>query len=307
MAQQPSPTVRQRELGQRLRRLRHELDLTVDAVADKLLCSATKISRIETGSRRASLRDVRDLCRLYDVGEAATAELMSLARQAREPGWYAQYEDLDLAPYIGMEQEATAITFFSNYFIHGLLQTEDYARAVIKAIAPKIDQKVFKDRVEARMRRQELLEQPTRPRFRSLMDEAVLHREVGGPKVMIDQLGKIIQLVAEEKATIQIIPFSAGAYASADGNFSLLEFTNSDVPDLVYVEGLTSHLYQERETEIRRYREALEYLRDAALSPRDSLRLVEKIRADHSKTIAAGGSHVRSEGEIDNGVIRSDG
>lgn len=282
----PSPTLRQRELGQRLRRLRHEQELTVEAVGERLLCSATKISRIETGARRASLRDVRDLCRLYEAGEEQTAELMSLARQAREPGWYAQYEDLDLAPYIGLEQEATAITFFSNYWIPGLLQTEDYAQAIIKAIAPKIDQKVFEQRVEVRMRRQEILEQSTRPRFRSLMDEAVLHREVGGPRVMRDQLDQVIRVVGAEQATVQIIPFSAGAYASADGNFSLLEFANSpDIPDLIYVEGLTSHLYQERDTEIKRYREALEYLRDSALNPRESLRLIEKIRANHSEAI----------------------
>jgi transcriptional regulator with XRE-family HTH domain len=275
---QASPTVRQRELGQRLRRLRHDLDLTVDAVASKLLCSVTKISRIETGTRRASLRDVRDLCRLYEVGEEVTAELLGLARQAREPGWYAQYEDLDLDPYIGMEQEATEITFFSNYWLHGLMQTEDYARAIIKAIAPKIDQQVLEERVEARMRRQQLLEPPTRPRFRSLLDEAVIRREVGGPRVMRDQLGKIIRMIGEEQATVQVIPFYAGAYASADGNFSLLEFANSGVADLVYVEGLTCQLYQERETEIGRYREALEYLRGAALSPRDSLRLIEDVR-----------------------------
>ena len=281
---QASPTVRQRELGQRLRRLRHDQHLTVDDVAGQLLCSATKISRIETGSRRASLRDVRDLCQIYHVGEGAAAELMSLARQAREPGWYAQYDDLDLVPYIGMEQEATSITFFSMYFIHGLLQTEDYARAIIKAIAPKMEQKILDERVEARLRRQELLTQSTPPRFRSLIDEGVLRRQVGGSDVMRGQLAKVLQVVAEEKATIQVIPFSAGAHASPDGNFTLLEFANSDIPDLVYVEGLASQLYQERQVEIVRYREAIEYLRDAALSPRDSLRLIEEIRAAHSKT-----------------------
>src|SRR5712691_4376216 len=264
------PTVRQRELAGRLRTLRNELELTVDQVASELLCSATKISRIETAKRRASLRDVRDLCRIYRVSEETAAELMDLARQAREPGCYAQYEDLDLAPYIGMEQAATAITYFSMYYIHGLLQTEAYARAIIKAITPKMEPKVYDDRVEARMRRQELLEQSTQPRFRSLMDEGALRREVGGPKVMSEQLTKLLQVASEEKATIQVIPFSAGAHASADGNFSLLEFANSDVPDLIYVEGLTSHLYQERPGEIRRYREALEYLRDAALNTRDS-------------------------------------
>jgi transcriptional regulator with XRE-family HTH domain len=105
-----SPTIRQRELGKRLRDLRSEHDLTVEDVAQKLLCSATKVSRLETGARRPSLRDVRDLCLLYGVDETTSTELMSLARGAREQGWWTQYEDLDLDPYIGLEQEATAIT-----------------------------------------------------------------------------------------------------------------------------------------------------------------------------------------------------
>jgi transcriptional regulator with XRE-family HTH domain len=271
-----NPTVRQRELGLRLRELRGGLGYTVEEVAGRLLCSATKVSRIETGARRASLRDVRDLCQLYGVDEHGTADLMDLARQAREPGWWTRYDDLNLGPYPGLEQEATALTHFSMYFVHGLLQTEDYARAIIKAVNPKINQKVLDDRVEARLRRQQVLEQENRPRLRSLLDEGVLLRQVGGPAVMSAQLAKILQVVSEEKATVQVIPFISGAHASVDGDFTFLEFAS--LPDLVYVEGLLSNLYQERPAELARYREALEYLRDAALSPRDSLSLITKIR-----------------------------
>ena len=132
-----SPTVRQRELGKRLRELRGQHEMTVEDVAEKLLCSATKVSRLETAVRRPSLRDVRDLCVLYGVDEATSAELMSLARGAREQGWWTQYEDLDLDPYIGLEQEAEAITCFSMYYMPALLQTEDYAQTIIKASRPK--------------------------------------------------------------------------------------------------------------------------------------------------------------------------
>jgi len=273
-----NPTVRQRELAMRLRELRGGLGLTVEEVAGRLLCSATKISRIETGARRASLRDVRDLCQLYGVGEQSTADLMDLARQAREPGWWTQYDDLNLGPYPGLEQEATALTHFSMYFFNGLLQTEDYARTIIKAVNPKIIPKVLDDRVEARLRRQQVLDLENRPRLRSLLDEGVLRRQVGGPAVMSDQLGKILQVVSEEKATVQVIPFSSGAHASVDGDFTYMEFADSSLPDLVYVEGLLSNLYQERPAELARYREALEYLRDAALSPRDSLSLITEIK-----------------------------
>ncbi len=277
-----NPTVRQRELAFRLRELRNGLGLTVDHVADKLLCSATKISRIETATRHASLRDVRDLCQLYGVDDDATAELMNLARQAREPGWWTQYDDANLRPYFGLEQQATALIHFSMYFVHGLLQTEDYARAIIKGVNPKIDPSVLDDRVKARLRRQQLLEQENRPRLRSLLDEGVLLRQVGGAQVMSAQLDKILQSVRAEKATVQVIPFTSGALASADGDFTLLEFADSSLPDLIYVEGLMSHFYQERPTEIARYRETLEYLRDAALSPRDSLSLIAKIKNTHS-------------------------
>lgn len=277
-----NPTVRQRELASRLRELRNGLGLTVDHVADKLLCSSTKISRIETATRRASLRDVRDLCQLYGVGEYDTAELMNLARQAREPGWWTQYDDPNLRPYFGLEQQATALIHFSMYFVHGLLQTEDYARAIIKGVNPKINPKVLDDRVKARLRRQQLLEQANRPRLRSLLDEGVLLRQVGGAQVMSAQLDKILQSVHAEKATVQVIPFTSGAHASADGDFTLLEFADSSLPDLIYVEGLMSHLYQERPTEIARYRETLEHLRDAALSPRDSLSLIAEIKNTHA-------------------------
>ena len=132
----------------------------MEDVAEKLLCSATKVSRLETGVRRPSLRDVRDLCVLYDVDESTTTGLLALARGAREPGWWTKYEDLKLDPLIGLEQDAAAITCFSMYYIPALLQTADYARAIIGAIAPKIDPQILEQRVEARMRRQQLLDGP---------------------------------------------------------------------------------------------------------------------------------------------------
>ena len=175
-----NPTVRQRELGMRLRRLRTDRGLTVEEVADKLLCSATKISRMETGTRRPSLRDVRDLSELYEVDASAAQDLMALARQARELGWWKQYDDLRLDPYIGLEQDASAITCFMMFYLPALMQTEDYARAIIKAIAPRIDPKVLEQRVEVRMRRQEILEREEPPRYRILLDETALHRPAGG-------------------------------------------------------------------------------------------------------------------------------
>ena len=273
-----SPTIRQRELGMRLREFRTAKGLTVEDVAHELLCSPTKVSRAETGARRATLRDVRDLCQIYGVDSETSAELMELAREARQPGWWTKYDDLRIAPLIGMEQAATAITNFEMYYVPALLQTEDFARAIIKGIAPKIEEDILGQRVEARMMRQKLLFQPKPPKYRALLDEAVLHRQVGGPAVMKAQLGKILSFIREERAAVQVIPYEVGAYGAVDSNFTYLEFAGTKLPDLVFVEGLVSQLYLERPDELGRYREALDYLRDEALNPRDSAKRIEEIR-----------------------------
>jgi transcriptional regulator with XRE-family HTH domain len=284
-----SPAIRQRELGFRLRKLRTDRGLTVEEVGSKLLCSATKISRAETGARRASLRDVRDLCLLYGVDAATTDELMNLAREARQAGWWTQYDDLkDCFPFIGMEQDATSITCFGMYFVPALLQTADYARAIIRGIVPAIGDDVLERRVEVRLRRQELLRRPKPLRYRALIDEAVLHRAVGGPAVMRAQLEKLLRLPGEHgehgehgeegegRVTVQVIPFEAGAYAAADSNFDYLEFDVPGLPDLVYIEGLARGTYLDRPADLERYREALGYLRGTALSPRESRRKIEE-------------------------------
>jgi transcriptional regulator with XRE-family HTH domain len=273
-----SPTIRQRELGMRLREFRTAKNLTVEDVAKELLCSPTKISRAETGARRATLRDVRDLCQIYEVDADTSAELMNLAREARQPSWWTKYDDLKIVPFIGMEQAASAITCFGMYFVPALLQTEDYARAIIKGIAPKIEEKVLGQRVEARIKRQELLYQDKPPKYRVILDEAVLHRQVGGPSVMRAELDKMLQLMREERAAVQVLPYEIGAYGAIDSNFDYLEFAGTKLPDLVFVESLVTHLYQERPEEIERYREALDYLRDEALNPRDSAKRIEEIR-----------------------------
>jgi transcriptional regulator with XRE-family HTH domain len=279
-----NPTVRQRELGIRLREFRNALGMTVEDVAERLLCSATKISRLETGTRRASLRDVRDLCGIYGITDQAEADsLMKLASQAREPGWWTKYDEPILSPLLGLEQEAVVITSYSMYYVPALLQTGDYARAIIRGIERKIEPHVLDQRVDARLRRQELLEQETPPRYRALLDEAVLRRQVGGPAVMQAQLDKLLKSAADGKAAVQVIPFDAGAHASTDSNFDFLEFgEGSRQRPVVFVEGLFHNRYQERPMEIERYREAVEYLRDAALSPRDSTSLITQIRSTSS-------------------------
>jgi transcriptional regulator with XRE-family HTH domain len=275
-----SLTVRQRELGKRLRELRNQHGLTVEDVAGRLLCSATKVSRLETGMRRPSLRDVRDLCALYALDEDTSAEFMNLARGAREPGWWTQYADISLEPYIGLEAEASAITCYSMYCAPGLLQTEGYARALIKAIDPKSEPEVCEQRVQVRLRRQQLLAQDRRPRLRALLDEAVLHRRVGSAPVMSAQLGKILRAAETDTAEVRVIPFEAGAHATVDSNFVLLEFAESS--PVLYVEGLTGSRSIDRDADIDRYREAVAQLGEVALNPRESMDRLRQLRTAFS-------------------------
>jgi transcriptional regulator with XRE-family HTH domain len=274
-----SPVARQRELGTRLRGLRNEKGMTVEEVAARLLCSTTKISRLETAARRPSLRDVRDLCALYEVDESTSVELMNLARQAREPGWWTKYADLDLDPLVGLEQEATVITCYSMSYVPGLLQTEEYAQGIIQTVAPKMDLQIVNQRTEARMHRQQLLARENPPRFHVLIDEVVLHRGVGGPAVMAAQLEKVLNVGRFGKTVVQVIPFSAGAYAAMDGYFMLLEFgDNSELWPVVFVEGLSGNRYLERRDDIARYRETIDYLQARALDHNDSTKIIANVR-----------------------------
>lgn len=274
-----SPTVRQRELGRRLREFREERGSTIADVAQELMVSATKISRLETGTRPPNPRDVRDLCRHYGLDEATTNQLMDLARGAREQVWWTQYEDLKLDPYLGLEQDAVAITSYTTYYVPALLQTEEYTRAVIKAIAPKMDPGIYEQRVEARMRRQQVLEKDKPPRYRVLLDEAVLHHDIGGRTVMIAQLEKVMEAQRLSKAIVQVIPFNARSYAAQDSNFILFEFDReTNQSPVVFVEGLTGNHYFERKAEVERYTEAIELLRDSALRPEDSVLRIDELR-----------------------------
>ena len=278
-----SPTARQRELGTRLRGLRNEHNLTVEDVAERLLCSATKISRLETGARRPSLRDVRDLCGIYEVDASTSAELMSLAKEARAAGWWTQYDDLNLDPLIGLEDAASTITCYSMFYMPGLLQTREYAKGIISIVAPKMDPHVVQQRVDARLRRQQLLSRDSGPRYNVLLDENVIRRGVGDPELIAAQLEKVLETINAGRAVVQVIPFSAGAYATADGYFVLLEFEGrADLWPVVYIEGLAGNQYLDRKGDIERYRECIDYLKARALSPQESESLIAKARADYT-------------------------
>jgi transcriptional regulator with XRE-family HTH domain len=273
-----SPTLRRRELASRLRDLRKQSGLTVDEVAHHLLCSPPKVSRIETGARPPSLRDVRDLCVLYGVSEAEQARLMTIAREAKQQGWWNKFDDLAIESLIGLEIEAKRISSYESCILPWAFQTEQYARAVIKGALPRIDDRILEERVTARMTRQELLGSPDPPYVWSLIDESALRRIVGSESVMREQLSKILEVAAHSNVTMQIVPFDAGAHPGLDNTFTLLEFGTSVQPPVTYVENLAGTFYLERDSEIMRYQEVLDNLRACSLSPANSVKCVQEVR-----------------------------
>jgi transcriptional regulator with XRE-family HTH domain len=277
-----NPTLRRRQLATRLRELRKDSGLSIDEVALRLECSPAKISRIETARRGVIPRDVRDLCEIYGAGQAETDALMTMAREARQPGWWKTYDEHEFHLYIGLEAEASSITNYDTCAVPGLLQTQEYASAIIRGVLPGIDEKVLGERVDARMKRQEILYQRTPPRHLVLLDESVLHRHIGSRRVMQGQLTHLVEVSRRPYVTIRVIPFSVGAHIGFNSAFTLLEMVDPGVPDMVYTEALTRLEYYDRPADLAMYREAIERLVAASLDPRLSMARIEEVNQAHA-------------------------
>ncbi len=281
MAGVRSPTVRRRELGALLRSLRTEAGMTVDQVAEALLVSPSKVSRLETGQRGASARDIRDLSDLYQVADTTREHLATLAREGRGQAWWQPY-DLPYATYVGLEAEASLISDFEPGVVPGLLQTPDYARALHEGGMPRLSPAVIEQRIEVRKTRQTALTRDDPPRLRAIVDEAVLHRPLGGPAVMADQLDRVIEACALPNVSVRVIPFSAGAHPALDSTFILLEFA-PPVPGVVYVEGLVGQMYLERAQDVERYSQIFERLTTLSLSQQRSVDLIARLGKSYKR------------------------
>jgi hypothetical protein len=202
---------------------------------------------------------------------------MAIARESKQQGWWNKFDDLAIESLIGLEIEAKRISSYESCIVPWAFQTEHYARAVIKGILPRIDDRILAERITARMTRQELLRSADPPQLWSLIDESALRRTVGSNRVMGEQLSKILEVADAPNVTMQIVPFDAGAHPGLDNTFTLLEFDSSAQPPVAYVENLAGTFYLERESEIIRYREVLEHLRACALSPANSVKCVQEI------------------------------
>jgi hypothetical protein len=277
----PGSAVVRMMLGAQLRRFRESAEVTPEAAAWRLRAHRSKISRMENGRIGFKVRDVSDLLELYGVIEPQlVAGMLELATQANAQAWWAKYGDILpgwFGPYLGLEASAKRIRTFDLQFVNGLFQTEAYARAVTQIGLGNAAEAEVDRRVSLRIRRQDVLTAPSPPWVWSILDEAALRRSVGGTDVMHEQLQHLVEVAKRPNATLQVVPFSAGAHDGAGGAFTVLRFGEPDVPDIVYIEQLTGAQYLEKAADVDRYLEVINRLSATALNPADTISFLSGI------------------------------
>ncbi|MER6530034.1 helix-turn-helix transcriptional regulator [Streptomyces sp. NPDC001508] len=284
MASNVNPTVRRRRLGQELRRLRELKGMTAEEVAERLLVSQSKISRLENGRRSISQRDVRDLCGVYEVEDQRIVDsLMEMARDSRQQGWWHAFGDIPYSVYIGLETDAESLRVYEPQLVTGLLQTRAYAEALVQGALPETSTEDIDKRVQVRMRRQERISAEHNPlRLWVVLDEAALRRLVGSKLVMREQLEHLIEMSHLPHVTVQVLPFECGAHPGLNGQYAILEFADAADSSVVYLEGVTSDLYLEKAHDVQKYAVMYEHLRAQSLNVEQSRQFI----ADAAKSYA---------------------
>ncbi|WP_327297050.1 MULTISPECIES: helix-turn-helix domain-containing protein [unclassified Streptomyces] len=268
MASNVNPTVRRRRLGQELRRLRELKGMTAEEVAERLLVSQSKISRLENGRRSISQRDVRDLCGVYEVEDHRIVDsLMQMAKDSRQQGWWHAFGDIPYSVYIGLETDAASLRVYDPQVVPGLLQTKQYAEALIAGALPETAVTDIEKRVQVRLRRQERVSADESPlRLWVVIDESALLRVIGDKQLMIAQLEHLVELSQLPHVTVQVLPFAVGAHPGINGQYAILEFPDAADSSVVYIEGVTSDLYLEKAHDVQKYSVMYEHLRAQALN-----------------------------------------
>ena len=258
------PTVRRILVGAQLRRLRESHGITREAAGYHIRASESKISRLELGRVSFKDRDITDLLEFYGVKDEAQREaLVALAQEANSPGWWHSYDDvlpIWFQTYVGLEEAASMIRSYEIQFLPGLMQTEEYARAVVTAGSPKASTEEVERRVSLRIHRQEILHRPSPPAFWAVVDEAALHRPIGGSKVMKRQVEHLLELMDLPHVTLQVMPFRFGGHAGEGGAFTILRFPEPELPDVVYVEQLVSAYYLDKREYVEKYARVMDRL-----------------------------------------------
>jgi hypothetical protein len=283
------PTIRERRLAAELRRHRERSTLNLDAAVAALQAtgsgrwSPAKLSRLETANQRIRIADLNLLLDLYQVTEDQRDDLLSLVRSARQRGWWDAYAGTiptDYTAYLELEAEARSLRCYDALVINGLLQTAQYAREIISVGLMQFEPPSEVDRrVEIRCTRQNALKdrKPEPVRLWSIVDEATLHRIVGGPEAMREQYEHLLALAEQPNVMLQVLPYSEGAHPAITGTFAIMEFAEHHIPDVVYLDGLTSALYVENDTEVHMYSLAFNQLAMGALGVGDSLAMIKAL------------------------------
>ncbi|WP_067481960.1 helix-turn-helix domain-containing protein [Actinomadura hibisca] len=269
-----SPTVRHRRLGRELRIYRERAGLTTEAASARLGWSRTKLVRFEAARTRPKPSDVSDALDLYGATLAERAELIELAKQARQRGWWSAYSDVFQSSYVALEDEAAAIRAWQPHFVPGVLQTEAYAYSIIKAGAFDQEEAILERRLQARSARKALLTRPSAPELHLVLDEAVIRRGPTAPHVMQEQLTALVSANKRPNITLQVLPFSTGVHAGLGGSLVLLEYSDPDDPAIAYIESHGGELYVESTREVDRLQRRFGLICDAALPPGESVDLI---------------------------------
>jgi transcriptional regulator with XRE-family HTH domain len=275
------PTALRILLGSQLRRLREAKGVTREEAGHLIRGSESKISRMELGRVGFKERDVSDLLTLYGVvDEQAREAVIALVGKANEPGWWHRFNDVLptwFQAYVGLEEAAARIRTYEVQFVPGLLQTKEYARAVVTAGSAGISSDEIARRVDLRLERQRVLDRPDGPFFWAVIDEAALRRPIGGAEVMRAQLEHLADLMRQPNITIQIMPFSFGGHSAEGGAFSILRFPDRELPDVVYVEQLASALYLDKREDVDKYTVVMERLCAVSTTPDETVELLRAI------------------------------
>ena len=274
------PTALRIGLGSELRRRRERAGISREVAGEALRASPAKISRLELGRVGFKERDVLDLLTLYGItDETERTQFLALARRANAPGWWHRYSDLLpgwFETYLGLEQASTMIRTYELQFVPGLLQTRDYARAV--TLLGHEDAEDVERRVELRPRRQEVLTAPGAPTLWAVIDEAALRRSLNGPELLRAQLDHLLAMNELPNVSVQIAPLSFGGHAAAGGPFSILRFAEPDLPDIVYLEQLTSALYLDKRSDVEHYALVMDRLCAHIEPPDRTAAIIDAIR-----------------------------
>lgn len=273
-AGEPGSVVRRMLLGSQLRRLRESRGITREAAGYSIRASESKISRMELGRVSFKTRDVEDLLTLYGITDDTEREsLVSLAREANVAGWWHSYSDVLpnwFPTYVGLEGAASLIRVYEVQFVHGLLQTEEYARAVVRRGMRGASTADVERRVALRLERQKHLVSESAPEFHIVLDEAALRRPYGDREVMRGQLQHLIEFSERPNVRLQVVPFGLGGHSGESGAFTILSFPESDLSDVVYLEQLTSALYLDKREDVAQYEQALKELQQDSPGPDES-------------------------------------